>query len=68
MKKIGTRGGRKMQQQSWAFLVIFLGSCFIFTKVQASYQTEPVQKPQSLIELNEDNWRQMFKGEWMIKL
>lgn len=65
---LGTRGSNKMQQRSWALLTIFFVSCFVVvTKVQASLQTEPVQKQKSLIELNEDNWRQMFKGEWMVE-
>ncbi|XP_065368435.1 thioredoxin-related transmembrane protein 1 [Calliphora vicina] len=68
MQKLGTGGSNKMQQRSWALLAIFLVSCFVVvTKVQASLQIEPVQKQQSLIELNEDNWRQMFKGEWMVE-
>lgn len=69
MQKFRAGCGSKMQQSSWAFLAIFLVSCFVVvTKVQASLQTEPVQRQQkSLIELNEDNWRQMFKGEWMVE-
>lgn len=70
MQKFRAGCGSKMQQSSWAFLAIFLVCCFVVvTKVQASLQTEPVQRQQkSLIELNEDNWRQMFKGEWMVEL
>lgn len=69
MQKFAAGGGMKMQQ-SWAFLVIFLISCFVVVaRVQASPQTESVQRQnqQSLIELNEDNWRLMLKGEWMVE-
>ncbi|KNC23021.1 hypothetical protein FF38_12173 [Lucilia cuprina] len=69
MLNLGFGGGINMQQRSWALLAIFLVSCFVVvTKVQG-LQAEPVQKQQqhSLIELNEDNWRQMFKGEWMVE-
>lgn len=69
MQKSAAGGGMTMQQSCWAFLVIFLISGFVVvTQVQASSQTEYVQKHQSLIELNEDNWRLMLKGEWMVEL
>ncbi|KAM7342847.1 thioredoxin-related transmembrane protein 1 isoform 1-T2 [Cochliomyia hominivorax] len=59
----------KMQQCFWAFLFTFLISSFVFEcKAQASLQKDPVPKQHhSLIELNEDNWRLMFKGEWMVE-
>lgn len=62
--------GIKLHQRLWAFLVILLLFGFVtVAKVQQSKETESVPRHhQSLIELNEDNWRLMFKGEWMVEL
>lgn len=67
MQKFAAGGGMTMQQRCWAFLAIFLVSGIVVVS-QASPQTESVQREQSLIELNEDNWRLMLKGEWMVEL
>ncbi|XP_061394373.1 thioredoxin-related transmembrane protein 1 [Musca vetustissima] len=55
---------QKFANRNWAFLVIILG----FVVVQAAEQQQTIQKStKSLIELNEDNWSLMLKGEWMVE-
>lgn len=67
-------GGGVMQQRCWAFLVIFLVSGFAFALTQAIPETGTVsgngdmRHKEAVIELTEDNWRSMLKGEWMVEL
>ncbi|TMW46310.1 hypothetical protein DOY81_008605 [Sarcophaga bullata] len=68
MQKFSINYGIKLYQRFWAFLVILLLFGFVtVAKVQPSMETDSVQRHSSLIELNEDNWRLMFKGEWMVE-
>uniref|UniRef100_A0A1A9UGZ3 Thioredoxin-related transmembrane protein 1 n=1 Tax=Glossina austeni TaxID=7395 RepID=A0A1A9UGZ3_GLOAU len=66
-------GGGVMQQRCWAFLVIFLVSGFAFALTQAIPETGTVsgngdmRHKEAVIELTEDNWRSMLKGEWMVE-
>ena len=69
MQTFSINNGIKLHQRFWAFLVILLLFGFVtVAKVQPSMETDSVQRHSSLIELNEDNWRLMFKGEWMVEL
>lgn len=69
MQKFSIKNGIKLHQRFWAFLAILLLFGFVtVAKVQPSRETDSVQRHSSLIELNEDNWRLMFKGEWMVEL
>ncbi|XP_073844538.1 thioredoxin-related transmembrane protein 1 [Musca autumnalis] len=52
---------QKIAIRNWAFLAILA-----FVVVQAAEQ-QTVQKTNSLIELNEENWSLMLKGEWMVE-
>lgn len=64
MEKSG--GGRF----SWAFLV-FLGFVVVgvgVAQAQSGASAAVKQSSNALIELNEDNWRLMLTGEWMVEL
>uniref|UniRef100_A0A1A9V0G5 Thioredoxin domain-containing protein n=1 Tax=Glossina austeni TaxID=7395 RepID=A0A1A9V0G5_GLOAU len=69
----GGGGGGVMQQRCWAFLVIFLVSGFAVALTQAIPETGTVsgngdmRHKEAVIELTENNWCLMLKGEWMVE-
>lgn len=55
---------QKLAVHNWAFLAIILG----FVVVGIAEQQTIQKSSKSLIDLNEDNWSLMLKGEWMVEL
>uniref|UniRef100_A0A1I8MGM4 Thioredoxin-related transmembrane protein 1 n=1 Tax=Musca domestica TaxID=7370 RepID=A0A1I8MGM4_MUSDO len=54
---------QKLAVRNWAFLAIILG----FVVVGIAEQQTIQKSSKSLIDLNEDNWSLMLKGEWMVE-